>query len=782
MLSRYRHGALGGLAVVMSLFVVATNAQASLLSKDGAGRLVWTSSAAIDNVLTINYTEPFRCLPGFACDPSYRIADTSETMLLSASALASGCDQTAGAVICTVSGATPVTGLIISAGPGDDRVAHDEGECQIKCIIDPDVPVSMSLTGGDGNDTLFGSVAGDKLVGGSGADTLVGQGGSDELNGEAGNDTLTPGLGDDNMIDGGADSDTVSYDDGRANGVTVTLNDGTAGNDGGSDDGAAGNREAVINTETLIGSGQADTLTGDGAFNTISGRGGDDVVRGGLGQDSLDGEAGTDTVDYGDHAAAVTVALDTSGFFKNGSSGESDRTVAFEAARGGAGADTLTSGYPAGSPVRLEGALGNDTLTGGASDDTLVGDAGSDVLNGQGGTDTALYPIADAVAVTLNNGAAKDDGGPNDGAPGARDSVSTENVTGGSGPDVLVGDGGPNRIQGGEGDDSVQGGLGKDDLSGGDGLDEVSYEERASSQPVDVSIDGLVNDGAAGEDDVLAPDFEIVAGGSGADRLTATAAAGVELVGNSGDDELFAPNGSGTVQGGNGDDEITGGDGADVLDGGLGDDTVDGLGGGDQVRGGAGADTIEARDGVADAVDCGTDADTALTDSADTRTDCELPAAPDQPTTGGGTPSGGGAPSGGGVPSGGAPAVVAPRDPERILVILGFAFRKSTVAFTTFTKLQVKAVPIGATVSATCTAPKGKKCPARSFTKKNAFGTVNLSKWVGKKLAAGTRLTVTVTKPGAFIGAVKTLTVAKKKTPGIGTRCLPPGAAKPVGC
>ena len=98
-------------------------------------------------------------------------------------------------------------------------------------------------------------------------------------------------------------------------------------------------------------------------------------------------------------------------------------------------------------------------------------------------------------------------------------------------------------------------------------------------------------------------------------------------------------------------------------------------------------------------------------------------------------------------------------------MIFGFAFRKSTAAFTKFNKLQIKAVPIGATVSATCKAPKGKKCPAKSFTKKNAFGTVNLSKWVNEKLAAGTRLTVTVTKPGAFIGAVKTLTVAKKKSP-----------------
>ena len=65
-------------------------------------------------------------------------------------------------------------------------------------------------------------------------------------------------------------------------------------------------------------------------------------------------------------------------------------------------------------------------------------------------------------------------------------------------------------------------------------------------------------------------------------------------------------------------------------------------------------------------------------------------------------------------------------------------------------------MPIGATLTAVCKAPKGKKCPAKSFTKKNAFGTVNLAKWVNEEAAGRHTLTVTVTKPGAFIGAVKT--------------------------
>ena len=783
-----------GLAVLVSTLALAGPAQAASLTKSGS-TLIWTSGAAgVSNNLTINYEEPLRGICGVFggdCDPSYSFTDTAEAVTVTAGECTPAGTSVAGTrIVCESPGDAPIGALIVSPGPGNDTVAHDQGECTTRCLRGADVPVPMTITGADGDDTLNGSVAGDALSGGNGSDTLSGEGGSDTLTGAAGDDTLTPGLGDDNLVDGGTESDTVSYDDGRSSGVTVTLNDGSAGNDGGPDDGAAGSREAVVNTESLVGSAQADVLTGDGAFNTIDALAGNDSIRGGVGQDDLNGSTGTDTVDYGDHGAPVTVTLDASNAFKNGSSGENDRTAGFETVLGGAAGDTLTSAYPAGTPARLEGAGGADSLTGGASDDTLVGGGGSDVVNGQGGVDTALYPVAEGVAVTLNNGAAKDDGGAGDGAAGARDSIAAENVTGGSGPDVLVGDGGPNALSGGGGDDSLQGGQGTDALSGGAGRDRVSYEERASSQPVDVSIDGLVNDGASGENDVLSADFEVVAGGSGADHLAATAAPGVELIGNSGDDELFAPNGGGTVQGGNGNDEMTGGDGEDTLDGGLGDDAIDGLGGADAVRGGGGDDSIEARDGAADGVDCGSDTDTALTDSVDARTDCELPAAPVQEPAGGGgapaggAPSGGGAPAGGGVPSGGGtpPAIVGQRDPERILVIFGFAFSKSTAKFTRFTTLQVKAVPIGATLTAVCTAPKGKKCPAKSFTKKNAFGTVNLGKWVKKKLPAGSTLTVTVTKPGAFIGAVKTLKVNKKKAPAIGTRCLPPGAKKSVGC
>jgi hypothetical protein len=137
-------------------------------------------------------------------------------------------------------------------------------------------------------------------------------------------------------------------------------------------------------------------------------------------------------------------------------------------------------------------------------------------------------------------------------------------------------------------------------------------------------------------------------------------------------------------------------------------------------------------------------------------------------------PSGGGGGGGGGVAGEGA---------ERILIAMPFAFSKSTKKFTIFTVLQIKAIPIGSTLKVTCKAPKGKKCPGgKSFTKKNAFGTVKLKKWTNKKLLAGTKLTATVTKPGNFIGAVKIMTVRPKNRPKFTDRCIAPGTTKAVGC
>jgi hypothetical protein len=127
-----------------------------------------------------------------------------------------------------------------------------------------------------------------------------------------------------------------------------------------------------------------------------------------------------------------------------------------------------------------------------------------------------------------------------------------------------------------------------------------------------------------------------------------------------------------------------------------------------------------------------------------------------------------------------------PNIKRRVNVTLAFGF-PSAASSTKFTLLQVKNVPAGATVRATC---KGAGCPTKKvkgkkrnvvFTKKNASATVNLKPFLRKSLRAGTVLTVTVTKPG-FFGMVKKLTVKKNKRPTLSTSCLQPDSKAKAAC
>ena len=119
--------------------------------------------------------------------------------------------------------------------------------------------------------------------------------------------------------------------------------------------------------------------------------------------------------------------------------------------------------------------------------------------------------------------------------------------------------------------------------------------------------------------------------------------------------------------------------------------------------------------------------------------------------------------------------------PERILITLTF-FARSGAKSSKFSSLKVRNVPLGATVKVTC---KGKGCPSgltgKGFVKTNAFGAVDLKKFIAKPLRPGTTITVVVSKPNA-INAVKTLTIRKSKAPTIVTQCIRPGTTKAVAC
>ena len=103
---------------------------------------------------------------------------------------------------------------------------------------------SVTVTGGEGDDTFLGGTAGDEFTGNGGDDQAAGNDGNDTLNGDAGDDVFRGGEGSD-TIDGGADNDT---------------------------------------------------LLGEGGDDSISGGTGNDLIVGGEGADELTGGTGSDTL------------------------------------------------------------------------------------------------------------------------------------------------------------------------------------------------------------------------------------------------------------------------------------------------------------------------------------------------------------------------------------------------------------------------------------------------------------------------------------------------------
>jgi len=235
---------------------------------------------------------------------------------------------------------------------------------------------------------------------------------------------------------------------------------------------------------------------------------------------------------------------------------------------------------------------GNDNLIGGTGDDTAVAEDGADGADsffGQAGMDSARY-LSRTVALNVSL-----DGVANDGAPGEGDNnrLDVENVLGGQagnvlignasnntlngsrGEDILIGIFGDDLLRGGNGNDDLRGGLGDDFIlggtgndtataaaavdgadffEGGSGLDTGSYSARID--PLNVSLDGIANDGAPGEGDNIRLDVENVIGGTDNDVIVA---------------RLFQENPN-RLSGGGGNDTLNSVDpfiSNDTLDGGL---------------------------------------------------------------------------------------------------------------------------------------------------------------------------------------------------------------------
>ena len=435
----------------------------------------------------------------------------------------------------------------------------------------PNANPAATERGTSGADTLSGGTGNDNIYGEGGNDTLYGFEGNDYIDGGAGNDVLYGSEGNDGLI-GGAGNDTLyggAFDVGNDTlygGVGDDALRGSEGNDilnGG------------VGDDELYGYEGNDTLNGGAGDDDLNGNDGADrfIFAPGHGNDEIsffDGTEGDriDLTAFGANAPTwaqiqsaarsdlFDVTLDLTAFgggtIELSYSGLDELASAhFIGLASGAGPATPTLGAPPPPVIPAPVALASPATTerGGAANETLTGSAGADNIFGEGGADALL-------------------GG------GGGDYIS-----GGAGNDKIWGQAGDDAIDGGSGDDLIFGLTGNDTIVAGDGT-------------FDIVLAGEGNDairGDAGNDGVWAEGGnDTVHGGAGADFLA----------GGTGNDSLYGGAGADYLAGEAGNDTLDGGAGRDVLAGGAGNDTLHGGAEGDTFFGQGGADTFVIRGGV----------------------------------------------------------------------------------------------------------------------------------------------------------------------------------------
>lgn len=472
------------------------------------------------------------------------------------------------------------TQVVENAGEGTDLV-----KASIDYALTGNVE-NLELTGDAAIDGTGNSGA-NRITGNGAANVIAGNGGRDILLGLGGDDTFRPGTGDD-RVDGGDDFDTVTYA-GDATGSIAYFGYAPTGAD------------RLDNVEQVIGSSKADAFYGNDFANTIFGKGGDDRIEGGAGDDVLSGGAGddiivagagkdkvedtgsdsggNDEIDLGDGDDTATLTLKTANVLQvKGGAGYDTITV-----KGLAGVDGLvhietdddTSGTFIGNGGRVELAVDNAVVIGGASVDTVV----SSLVGG--GVQTFTLGDGRDIVRLGGKGAGKAD-------------VTITDFVAGAGGDVFDLTGLIARMIGlaplanpfGDGHLRLV-------AEGGDTLIQIDRDGHAGNTfdfETVARLEGLFPAVLTSENfDGYAPNFSWVYFGTDAGETLTGTEHDDTIVGFAGNDTIKGLAGADSLDGGAGDDAISGDDGADLLKGGAGADTL---------RGGTGADTLNAGDGA----------------------------------------------------------------------------------------------------------------------------------------------------------------------------------------
>lgn len=567
---------------------------------------------------------------------------------------------------------------VIHGGGGGDRITGGPNGNDTIC----GGPGDDVLGGGRGYDSLHGGGGGDKLLGNSGSDMLAGGGGDDELIGDKGADGLHGGPGDDKLlgnkgpdklfgeggvdfIDGHQGSDRIE----GGGGADFLLGD--KGNDRIDGGGGEDRIEAGPGDDPAVdGGGGADHVLGGTGIDRVDGGPGDgDVVRGDSGIDFLSGGGGAnDIVTY---ASATRAGIQVNLAVGKAKGDGHDRLSGFEDVVGSPQGDTIVGD---GSPNRIDGGVGDDTLNSGGGGGHAFGGPGSDscagfaaetscgpepappaglvhgilnlgldgsslIVQGSPGDDNIQvshtpggWIVASAVPIFAGEGCANPPGNPSAILCPDGGAVPLIVATGGSGNDRIAVDASVPasakvRINGNAGGDTLIGGPHDDVLEAGENYNNPDHGN-----------DTL--DGDGGSDVLYAdPGADNLSGGSGTDLLVSSVAtcqghrydggSGVDTVsyGRSSDNLRVTLGGSGGPAGcGNPDrvlannESLEGSDGPDVLIGDNGPNSLMGHLGADVFVGRGGDDFIEAADGQRDkAIECGGGDDEVARDGNDPR-------------------------------------------------------------------------------------------------------------------------------------------------------------------
>ncbi len=425
-----------------------------------------------------------------------------------------------------------------------------------------------TMTGDNGNNTLYGNDGDDVLSGGNGNDILIGGAGNDTLDGGTGRNDMIGGAGNDTYFV--ASNQDLIYEDVGGGTDTVKL----------STTNGVYTLPANVENLTFIGGGTF-TGTGNALDNVIIGGGNNDTIDGGAGADTMNGGAGSDTY-YVDNAGDVII--DSSGVSDQVKTTLSSYTLQ-------AGIEGLT--YIGNGNFTGTASSGNSSLIGGSGDDVLTGLGGNDELSGgTGGNDRLVGGAGNnyyfgislssnetidysadpsAVNVNLSTGVGTNGYGGND----TYDTGPNANIVGVIGSafdDVIVGSSRNNTLSGGGGNDLLKGLGGNNTYDGGAGTNTVDYSAAGSAIHVDLNNGNATANGYGGQDTFT--NIQNITGSANDDVIVGSNVAN-QLVGGTGHDVLVGLGGDDVLDGGTGSaNELQGGTGNDTYIVSVASDTI----------------------------------------------------------------------------------------------------------------------------------------------------------------------------------------------------------------